>query len=53
MADYRRLYTLLFNKITDALEALDDERSELAAEILRDAQMIAEDMYIDDDAPEV
>ena len=53
MADYRKLYTLLFNKITDALQALKEEKIGLAAEILRDAQVRAEDMYIDDDTPEV
>ena len=48
MADYRMLYTLLFNRITDALRVLDKGDAEMAAVILKDAQMKAEDMYIND-----
>ena len=52
MADYRVLYTLLFNRITDALRVLDKGDAEMAAVILKDAQMKAEDMYINDTSVE-
>jgi len=51
MADYQKLYTLLFNRITDALQALENRDGELAAKILTDAQIKAEDIYIEDDNP--
>ncbi|MBQ8831632.1 MAG: hypothetical protein IJ017_08535 [Oscillospiraceae bacterium] len=41
MADFRKLYTFLFNRITDALQALDENDAESAAEILKDAQIKA------------
>lgn len=47
MDSYKRLYTLLFNHITDALEQLDRGRFQLAEEILVSAQQEAEEMFID------
>lgn len=44
MVDYEKLYHLLFNAITDALEA--DTREE-AERILKDAQCEAEEIYIE------
>ncbi len=32
---YKKMYLLLFNLITDALNALSDRKPEIAAEILR------------------
>ena len=46
MPDYQKLYTLLFNAITDAVELLDEENLQEAKSLLIDAQQKAEDMYI-------
>ena len=43
---YAQLYHLLFNRITDAVRALDAGRSELARELLRQAQQAAEEQYV-------
>lgn len=45
--DYEKLYFYLFNRITDALEELEKGRSELAREILVNAQQAAEEMYVE------
>jgi len=45
--NYAGLYTLLFNRITDALEELDQGKCGTAREILRTAQQEAEERYID------
>ena len=46
MPDYRKLYSILFNSITDALELLEQGDLETAKEILITAQQKAEDEYI-------
>ena len=43
---YRELYYLLFNRITDAIWALDEGKTEGAREILCQAQRDAEDRYL-------
>lgn len=45
--NYAGLYTLLFNRITDALQELDQGKCGAAREILRTAQQEAEERYID------
>ncbi len=45
-ADYQKLYTLLFNKITDALEQLNAGNMDGAAIILIEAQRTAEELYV-------
>ena len=44
---FKRMYLLLFNRITDALEALDRGSSEQARAILIRAQQDAEELYIE------
>lgn len=46
--DYQRLYTLLFNSITDAIEALQAQNFGAAQEILVKAQQQAEDIYLEE-----
>ena len=47
MPDYEKMYLLLFNSITDALEALEDKNIKKAQLILKRAQSNAEDEYIE------
>lgn len=47
MADYEKIYFLLFNKITDALAELGECNYGEAADILKAAQTEAEKIYID------
>ena len=47
MPDYQKMYLLLFNAITDALEEMENQNLGEAAELLRNAQSDAEDMYIE------
>lgn len=46
MQDYQKLYLLLFNAITDALEELDMLHFQKVREILETAQQEAEELYI-------
>ena len=43
---YQTLYHLMFNAATDALSALENNRSGLAADLLIDAQQRAEELYL-------
>ncbi len=43
---YREMNYLLFNRITDAVRALDGGRTEEAREILCQAQLDAEERYL-------
>ena len=43
---YRDLYYLLFNSITDALHQLEKNNIGMAEEILRNAQITAEEEYL-------
>ena len=55
MADYKKMYFTLFNKVTDAIDMLEDtgdiklKKVSDAIEILKDAQIECEDIYIDTD----
>lgn len=42
--DYKKMYLRLFNRITDALELMEEDSK--AAEMLREAQRETEEMYI-------
>ncbi len=44
---YQKMYTHLFNAITDALDAIEAQNVGQAAELLREAQLEAEEMYIE------
>ena len=46
---YKKMYHLLFNAITDALEELCAGRGENAVELLKAAQIKAEEIYISSD----
>ena len=48
---YRKLYFILFNTITDALQEIEKMNFGTAAELLRKAQMDAEEKYISEEAP--
>lgn len=48
MPDYQKLYTLLFNAITDALTALDAQNFGTAKDSLIRAQQQAEERYLED-----
>ncbi len=43
---YKKMYLNLFNKVTDALKLLPEE-AEKAAELLKEAQISCEEMYIE------
>ena len=44
---FKKLYLLLFNRVTDALEALEHGDAALARKILIRAQQDAEELYIE------
>ena len=46
MADYNKMYLLLFNAITDALEKIEGQNYGDAEELLIAAQQKAEEIYI-------
>ncbi len=55
MPDYAKLYRLLFNAITDALEQIEANRTGSAKRLLILAQQEAEELYMESDektAPE-
>ena len=43
---YKNMYLVLFNAVTDALSALDQQNFGLAAQALRRAQWEAEELYL-------
>ena len=47
MTDYKKLYYTLFNRITDALEELEQRDYGQAAETLKSAQLETEELYIE------
>ena len=49
MEDYAKLYHLLFNAITDALEKMDEQNYGEASALLIAAQQKAEELYMDSD----
>ena len=48
MADYQKLYAKLFNAAADALEALEELNVGRAKDILRQAQIDAEETYLEE-----
>ena len=50
MTDYKKMYAVLFNAITGALEHLDGKDMEAAEEILRKAQIETEKIYMETDS---
>lgn len=47
MADYQKMYTTLFNAITDALAQLARQNVGEARELLEKAQQTTEEMYVE------
>lgn len=47
MPDYQKLYSILFNAITDTLEDLGKQNYGMAAERLMHAQLTTEALYIE------
>lgn len=43
---YQKMYTLLFNRVTDTLNAIENENWGTAKEILISAQLATESLYI-------
>ena len=50
--DYKQVYFLLFNRITDALCAIENSNYGTAKEILIKAQQETEEIYMDNDTEE-
>lgn len=48
MTDYKKLYHLLFNAITDALDGIDRLELTTAVQRLKDAQIKAEEIILED-----
>lgn len=48
MTDYKKLYHLLFNAITDALEGIDRLELTTAVQRLKNAQIKAEEIILED-----
>ena len=46
MPDYQKMYTTLFNAITDAIESIQQHNYGAAKEILIQAQQETEELYI-------
>ena len=47
MTDYQKMYTLLFNAITDALEQMEKQNLGSAKELLTTAQQKTEEIYME------
>ncbi len=47
MPNFAAMYFMLFNCITDAIEMMDRGETERAAELLRQAQQLGEEEYIE------
>lgn len=48
MPDYEKLYYLLFNAVTDALEDIEERNYGVAEKRLKAAQREAEEIYVED-----
>lgn len=46
MVDYQKMYTIMFNGVTDALDMIRQERIREARYLLKQAQQRAEEIYI-------
>lgn len=44
--DFKKMYLTLFNRITQALDALDQNNYGTAADLLKHAQIEAEELYL-------
>ena len=47
MPGFKKLYLMLFNAVTDALRLMKAGREQEAAEVLRRAQQVCEELYIE------
>lgn len=48
MVNYQKLYTLMFNAATDAIRAMEQQNYGQAMELLKNAQIAAEETYLDE-----
>ncbi len=48
MVNYQKLYTLMFNAATDSLRAMEQQNYGVAMELLKAAQLAAEEQYLED-----
>ena len=46
-ADYKKMYITLFNAVTDALEQMEKQNFGIAADIIKNAQIKCEDIFIE------
>ena len=52
MPEYEMMYFHLFNRVTDALREMEKQNYGNAAEILKEAQQEAEEVYVSTDSEE-
>ena len=52
MINYQKPYLILFNIVTDTIHALEESNYGQAAQLLRQAQQQAEELFLDDEEPE-
>jgi len=48
MVNYQKLYTLMFNAATDAIRAMEQQNYGVAMDLLKNAQITAEETYLDE-----
>lgn len=46
MPDYQKMYTMLFNAVTDAVESIQQHNAAMAEKLLIQAQQETEELYI-------
>ena len=46
---YQKMYYQLFNALTDALQAMEEQNYGIAREIMKKAQQAAEEMFLEGD----
>ncbi len=51
MADYKKMYVILFNAVTDAVEQLESQRFDLALYTLECAQRQTEELFLQNGEP--
>lgn len=47
MPDYEKMYKIIFNAVTDAIDMIDELEIKEAKEILKASQIKTEELYID------
>lgn len=52
MPDYKKLYSYLFNQITNAIEELETGHFRAASSLLKKAQQVSEEQWINEESTE-